>query len=172
MFNISGNLNDLLKLPLKIMVALCISSGLTLFLPNKIIEKIFMLKFRDDFGFILGLVFIISFSIILCNIVLFLINLITNKKNNIVNIKDLNDNEKDILKKFYNKDLSKFINTPVIIAENDKSFPILKNLVNRNILKDKSDMERLMSYDGSGVAYNLTKYAITKLNNNFSKIYK
>ena len=63
MFNINGNIENIFKLPLKIMVALCISSGLILFLPKNIIEKLYMSSFRDDFGFILGIIFIGSLTL-------------------------------------------------------------------------------------------------------------
>ena len=111
MVNISGNIENILKLPLKIMVALCISSGLILFLPNKIIEKLYMVSFRDNFGFVLGIVFVVSLSIILCTLVVMIATTIINKIRNKRIIKgrnkimeNLDKNEKRLLKLMYDED--------------------------------------------------------------------
>lgn len=61
------NITELLKLPVKIMLAISIASGVVLFLPNKIITKMYMSDFRDKYGFIIGVVFIISASILIVN---------------------------------------------------------------------------------------------------------
>lgn len=93
------------------MVALCISSGLILFLPNSIVEKLYMNSFRDNFSFILGIVFVVSLSIILCTIVVtiakFIINKIRDKRiikgrNKIMD--NLDKNEKRLLKLMYDED--------------------------------------------------------------------
>lgn len=111
MVNINGEIEKLLNLPLKIMVALCISSGLILFLPNSMVEKLYMNSFRDNFGFILGIVFVVSLSIILCSIVVtiakFIINKIRDKRiikgrNKIM--ENLDKNEKRLLKLMYDED--------------------------------------------------------------------
>lgn len=173
MVNINGNLDSLLKLPMKIMTALSIGCGLILFLPNNTIEKMYMLKFRDDFGFIIGVVFIISATIVICNFVVLIIKkiayTINKNKNDMANIKNLTSDEKEIINKFYNKDLSKFISSSVNIPANKKNSPILDNLVHRNILEDESGFERMMSYDGFGSAFNLTNSAIKKLNKTKNK---
>lgn len=173
MFNVNANLDSLLKLPMRIMTAISIGCGLILFLPNNIIEKMYMLKFRDNFGFIIGLFFVISVTIVICNFVVFIIKKIIYKinenKNDIANIKNLTSDEKEIINKFYNKDLSKFISSSVNIPANKKNSPILDNLVHRNILEDKSGIERMMSYDGIGSAFNLTSSAIKKLNKTRNK---
>lgn len=173
MVNINGNLDSLLKLPMKIMTALSIGCGLILFLPNNTIEKMYMLKFRDDFGFIIGVVFIISATIVICNFVVLIIKkiayTINKNKNDMANIKNLTSDEKEIINKFYNKDLSKFISSSVHLPANNKNSPILHNLVERNILEDKSYIERLESYNVDGSAYNLTSSAIKKLNKTRNK---
>lgn len=110
MINLNTDIEKLFNLPLKIIVALCISSGLILFLPSNIIEKLYMLSFRHNFGFILGLVFVISLSIILCTIIVFIVKIITNKAKDkkLVNAKNkfmesLDKNEKRLLKQMYNE---------------------------------------------------------------------
>ena len=43
------NIVDFLKLPPRILGALSVASGLLLFLPNAIIEKLYMTSFRDKY---------------------------------------------------------------------------------------------------------------------------
>ena len=111
MININGNIENILKLPLKIMVALCISSGLILFLPNNIIQKLYMLSFRENFSFILGIIFILSLSIILCTMVVAIANYIINKIRDIIIIikrnkiiENLDSFEKDLIIRLYKQD--------------------------------------------------------------------
>lgn len=54
----------LLKLPPYILGALAVASGVLLFLPDVIIAKLFMTGFRDNYGFILGIVFVLSTAIL------------------------------------------------------------------------------------------------------------
>jgi hypothetical protein len=65
MNNITANLIDFFKLPIKIICALAIASGIILFLPDNIATKLYVQKFRSDYGFTIGIVFIITISIIL-----------------------------------------------------------------------------------------------------------
>lgn len=62
---VSGDIVNFLKLPVKIMFAIALASGLILFLPNYIIQKMYMVQFRDKYGFTIGIVFCISLSITL-----------------------------------------------------------------------------------------------------------
>lgn len=62
--NLDFNLADFLKLPTKIMFALALASGLVLFLPDSIVTKMYMVDFRNKYGFAIGLIFLISFSIL------------------------------------------------------------------------------------------------------------
>lgn len=63
--NLGFNIADFFKLPNKIMASLALASGMILFLPNTIVEKMYMMDFRNKFGFATGLIFIVSFSILL-----------------------------------------------------------------------------------------------------------
>ena len=58
------NLADFLKLPTKIMFALALASGMVLFLPDNIVAKMYMVDFRNKYGFAIGLLFLTSFSIL------------------------------------------------------------------------------------------------------------
>lgn len=63
--NFNFNIADFFKLPNKIMASLALASGMILFLPITIVEKMYMMDFRNKFGFAIGLIFIVSFSILL-----------------------------------------------------------------------------------------------------------
>ncbi|MEF9961712.1 MAG: superinfection exclusion B family protein [Erysipelotrichaceae bacterium] len=63
--NFDFNIADFFKLPTKIMASLAFASGMVLFLPESIISNLFMIEFRNNYGFILGLIFIVSFTILL-----------------------------------------------------------------------------------------------------------
>lgn len=67
------NIADFFKLPNKIMGALSLASGMILFLPNSLVEKMYMADFRDKYGFIIGLVFITAFSILIISLLLSII---------------------------------------------------------------------------------------------------
>jgi len=70
--NINANLIDFFKLPIKIIGALAIASGIILFLPNEIIDKIYMMSFREKYGFSIGIVFIVTTSILLISFLILL----------------------------------------------------------------------------------------------------
>ena len=53
------------KLPPHIFSALAIGSGLILFVPDKIAQKLYLLKFRNDFGWIISIIFIISITLLI-----------------------------------------------------------------------------------------------------------
>lgn len=58
------NIADFFKLPTKIMFGIAIASGMILFFPNDIIDKMYMLDFRNNYGFTIGLIFLTSISIL------------------------------------------------------------------------------------------------------------
>lgn len=57
--------DDFLKLPPNILAALSIASGALLILPDKIAEKFFIMEFRDKYGFTIGIIFVVSTSILI-----------------------------------------------------------------------------------------------------------
>lgn len=57
---------DLLKLPPRILAGLAIASGLLIFLPDNIINMLYMSELKVKYGFIIGSVFIVSISILVC----------------------------------------------------------------------------------------------------------
>lgn len=56
---------EFLKLPPNILGALAVASGILLFLPAKIATKLYILNFRNKYGFTLGIIFIVSISILI-----------------------------------------------------------------------------------------------------------
>ena len=64
------NLADFFKLPTKIMFALALASGMVLFLPDNIVAKMYMVDFRNKYGFAIGLLFLTSFSILAVTLII------------------------------------------------------------------------------------------------------
>ena len=56
---------DFLKLPPNILAAISLVSGVILFAPRNFINKLYMIKFRDQFGFIIAIMFLISTAILI-----------------------------------------------------------------------------------------------------------
>lgn len=75
------NLTDILNLPVKIMSALTLASGFLLLLPKRFLAKLYLTPFIDKYGFIIGLVFIISLAILLVTLVIQIFNHLSDKKN-------------------------------------------------------------------------------------------
>jgi len=53
-----------LKLPPSILSALVLASGFIIFAPSKVLEKLYFIDFKETYGFYIGLVFIVSISIL------------------------------------------------------------------------------------------------------------
>lgn len=68
------DIKELLTLPPKILAALAVGTGLILFLPNDIIDKLYLVLFKEKFGFVLGITFTVSVSILLMSAIVFIIN--------------------------------------------------------------------------------------------------
>lgn len=66
---IDFKITELLTLPTSIMAALSLACGILLFSPTVFLEKLFMLQFIENYGFVLGLVFVISLSILIINLI-------------------------------------------------------------------------------------------------------
>jgi len=75
---------DFLKLPPNILTAISLVSGVILFAPNNFVNKLYMDNFRNQFGFAIAIIFLISTSVLI--VLLFtiilkkIITLINNKK--------------------------------------------------------------------------------------------
>lgn len=62
-------ISDLINLPTTFLTALLLFSGTILFSPETLLKTIYMLDFRNKYGFIIGLVFIGSLSLLIVNII-------------------------------------------------------------------------------------------------------
>jgi hypothetical protein len=99
---------DLTKLPSKFFVLFSVISGFILFGENELLEKIKLLKLKENFGIYVGLVFLLSTGIVLINIIIWLfseikgqINKFKFKKHCIEIINNLDIQEKSILREFF-----------------------------------------------------------------------
>jgi hypothetical protein len=61
---------NFLKLPPNILSALVLASGFIIFAPAKVLEKLYFIDFKEAYGFYVGLVFIVSISILFVYIVI------------------------------------------------------------------------------------------------------
>jgi len=66
---IGFDIKEILTLPNTIMAALTLASGMLLFFPITLLDRLFMLDFREKNGFIIGIVFIVSLSILIVNLI-------------------------------------------------------------------------------------------------------
>lgn len=105
------NIKEILTLPLTIMAALTLASGIFLFSPTVLIEKMYMIDFRDKYGFIIGIVFIVSISILIVNLIYSISTSISNanaKKNFFATaenrLQKLNSYQKAIIYALYEQD--------------------------------------------------------------------
>ena len=99
------NIVDFLKLPPHILGALAVASGLLLLLPDAIIARLYMTSFRDKYGFFIGIVFVVSVSILAVLLVVFIAKKIADgytskrvRKGQIKYLKRIGDNKVKIIK--------------------------------------------------------------------------
>ena len=110
---------ELVKLPVKTILALSVATGLILFLPNNIIHKLYIDNLKEKYGFIIGIVFIISISIVFINIIIYIFNTIK-EKISILKLKfyrkkilkSLDESEKNVLLEFMNS-ANKTVRLPI-----------------------------------------------------------
>lgn len=108
---IGFDIKEILTLPNTIMAALTLASGMLLFLPDLFLGRLFMLDFREKNGFIIGIVFIVSLSILIVNLVYRTVKTISNikaKKKFFANaenrLRKLNSYQKAMIYALYNQD--------------------------------------------------------------------
>lgn len=70
---------EILKLPPSILGAISLASGLILFLPEEALSSLYMVGFRNNFGFILGPIFILSISVLTVMLGVFIFKKIADK---------------------------------------------------------------------------------------------
>lgn len=95
------NIIDFLKLPSNVISAISLATGVILFLPDKLLKKIYMIEFKDKWGFIIGVTFIVSTSILIIGILSNIYKYLYNKYSNFKIKKNSNKllNSLDLYKK-------------------------------------------------------------------------
>lgn len=98
---------DFLKLPPNILAAISLVTGCILFVPDSALNKLYMVNFRNDYGFVISIIFLISTAILIIFLITYIadkvIKKIKNKKLKQAQIKYLKDAEKakvDLIKEF------------------------------------------------------------------------
>lgn len=76
------NLIDFVKLPAYLLGALAVASAVLLFLPENMIQKLYMTSFRDEYGFTIGIIFVVSISILSVLLVRKIYTVINDKRTN------------------------------------------------------------------------------------------
>lgn len=105
------NLKEVLSLPLRINISLLVACGVLLFMPDEIMKKLYLKSFLDKYGFYIGILFTLTFSLVIFTILGHIFVKIKNKylewksnKDKYKLLNSLNDNEKFILFLFYQSD--------------------------------------------------------------------
>ena len=125
-------ISSLLKTPY-IIITFALASGLVLFLPDNIINKMYMFDFRNKFGFVLGLVFWFSITLLIV----------------IIGSELYKKNENYRMKKKIQKGMKKFLTNMTNKAEIEVITKMLK--------KDDYTLELPMN---SGIVIKLEHYCI------------
>lgn len=93
------------------MVAIALATGMILFLPDSLISKMYMDGFRNEYGFIIGAVFVVSISILTIGVIISIYNYFYEmhkqkriKENSGKLIASLDDYKKTIVYLLYNED--------------------------------------------------------------------
>lgn len=73
---------EFLKLPPNILAAISLVSGTILFANDELLKKLYMTNFRNDYGFVVSIIFLISVSILIVLLLTIVLKKITNKYEN------------------------------------------------------------------------------------------
>ena len=98
---------EIFKLPPSILAAISIVTGLILFLPEKIIDVFYLLDFKNKYGPVIGMAFIISVTMLIVLIVMWTVKKLINNykskkyiKKTIKYLVELDNNKTNLIKKF------------------------------------------------------------------------
>ena len=171
------NLMDFFKLPSNIMSAILLASGMILFLPDEIIGKMYMIDFKNKYGFIIGVAFIISISILtigfLISIYKFLYNKYSNfkfEKNSGKLLDSLDMYKKAIVYGLYKKD-----NNTAVLQLNDGAIVFLEHWM---VIQKATNQYVVSNMMNPEFPYFLQPWVVEKLQNDenvllsFKKAYK
>lgn len=109
--NFEFKIIEFFNLPVKIMFSICICTGLILFLPDNLVNKIYIEDIRNKYGFIIGIIFLITVAIITVKFIILIYTFFSNlyyykkfKKTSKIRLLNLNDYQKAIVCSLYLKD--------------------------------------------------------------------
>lgn len=133
------NIPDWLKIPLKIVIPTAfIASGCLVMLPKDILSLLYLLEWRDNYGFYIGLLFLISASLIVVYFLYYLKvgfcilwNKFFAKRQTIKRIMEMNVAEQTVIFGLYHSDS--------YTAKLDYNQPIVKGLLFRGYIYTGSD---------------------------------
>lgn len=98
---------EILRLPPSILSALTLVTGLILLLPEEIVKKLYMYEFRNNYGFVISLVFLISLAMLIVLLIIWCIKQINRrikdkklKEKRIQYLQDLDLTKSELIKKF------------------------------------------------------------------------
>lgn len=131
---IKMNIPDWLKIPLNILLpAVWLISGTLLLLSEELLIKFYLLNWRNEQGFVIGLTFIVSSCLLLVYLIFFLNKVIstvfynlTYKKKTMSRISKMNNTELAIILMLYN--------SPGYTGELDYNQPLTQGLLARNYI--------------------------------------
>ncbi len=99
-----------LKLPPSILSALALASGFIIFAPINILEKLYFVDFKDKYGFYIGIIFIVSLSILFVYLIVkpakYLYDKYENKKikvNQLKCLQELSSDEKHLIRQMISR---------------------------------------------------------------------
>ncbi|OFU48010.1 hypothetical protein HMPREF3116_08610 [Aerococcus sp. HMSC10H05] len=159
------NISDILTLPNKILAALTLASGLLLFLPTKLLDKLHIIGFQEKYGFVIGIVFITAFSLWLVNSIYTISKFIKDKKNMKKfldeageRLKVLTDYQKAIIYLLYSQE-----NYTHVLPLHDGSISALES----NIMIGKTSAQYLVGdFNHAMIPYHLQPWVGDELNKN------
>lgn len=129
-----SNIIKFLKIPMKVMLpSAWLFSGALIFLPERLMEKLNVLEWKNKNGFIIGIIFLVTSCFILIYIAYFIREKVstlyyqfTRNKRTFKRIIDMNDAEQSIIAKMYN--------SPGYTITLDYAQPITQGLLSRGYI--------------------------------------
>lgn len=89
-------ITDLLNMPLKIIGAVMITTGLVLFIPDNFARVIFLLDIREEYGPFIGIVFLTTTSILVLTLIIFIWKIIATRIKNKLLKRKLGENLRNL----------------------------------------------------------------------------
>ena len=174
---------DLTKLPTKFFFLISIVSGFVLFSDSSFLnEKLFLTKVKTDYGWILGITFILTTGLVTVNFVIWLFNSVSTKlfikklkKQFVKKVKNLDPHEKAVIREFILRG-QKSVEMPIddaVVAGllSNKILVMNKQFGNSSIMRGMNTAlsineyaEELLEFKDVDLSENPTEQEVAKLN--------